>query len=72
VVVVLDVDPEVGAARRAGPQDRMEREDAGFRAAVRHAYLDLASRYGWVVIDGTRPVDDVSDAVWAAVEPALG
>jgi dTMP kinase len=71
VVVVLDVAPDVGAARRAGPQDRMEREGSAFRHAVRQAYLDLAPRYGWVVIDGARPVDDVTEAVWAAVEAAL-
>lgn len=71
VVVVLDVTPELAAARRAGPQDRMEREDSGFRDAVRQAYLDLAPRYGWMVVDGSRPVDEVSDAVWAAVQAAV-
>ncbi|MGH9037245.1 MAG: dTMP kinase [Acidimicrobiia bacterium] len=68
VVVVLDVTPEVAAKRRSGPGDRIEAEDDRFRHAVRQAYLDLASRYGWVVVDGTRPPDEVSDAVWAAVQ----
>lgn len=68
VVVVLDVTPEVAAARRSGPGDRIEREDDRFRHAVRQAYLDLASRYGWVVVDGSRPSDEVSEAVWAAVQ----
>ncbi len=71
VVVVLDVTTEVGASRRAAPQDRMEREDSTFRDAVRHAYLDLAPRYGWVVVDGSAPVDEVSEAVWAAVQAAV-
>lgn len=71
VVVVLDVTSEVGASRRAGPQDRMEREDSTFRDSVRHAYLDLAPRYGWVVVDGSAPVDEVSEAVWAAVQAAV-
>ncbi|MGH8990186.1 MAG: dTMP kinase [Acidimicrobiia bacterium] len=71
VVVVLDVPAEVAAARRAGPGDRMEREDGRFRDAVRQAYLDLASRYGWVVVDGSRPADEVSEAVWAAVQGAV-
>jgi dTMP kinase len=68
VVVVLDVGPEVAAARQAGPGDRMEREGSRFRQAVRQAYLDLAPRYGWVVVDGSRPVDEVTEAVWAAVQ----
>ncbi len=67
LVIVLDVDPEAAASRRTGPRDRMEREDRDFRQAVRQAYVDLASRYGWVVVDGSRSVDEVSDAVWAAV-----
>jgi dTMP kinase len=71
VVVVLDVAPEVTASRRTGPRDRMEREDAQFRHAVRQGYLDLASRYGWAVVDGSRPVDEVSEAVWAAVQAAV-
>jgi len=67
LVVVLDVAPDVAASRRAGPGDRMEREDHHFRHAVRQAYLDLAPRYGWVVLDGSLPVDEVTDAVWKAV-----
>lgn len=68
LVVVLDVPPEVAAARRSGPKDRIEAEDGTFRHAVRQAYLDLAPRYGWVVLDGSRPSDEVSEAVWAAVQ----
>lgn len=68
LVIVLDVAADVAASRRAGPGDRMEREDRHFRHAVRQAYLDLAPRYGWVVIDGTRPVDEVTEAVWEAVQ----
>ncbi|MGH9042269.1 MAG: dTMP kinase [Acidimicrobiia bacterium] len=67
LVIVLDVPADVGASRRAGPQDRMEREDATFRRAVRQAYLDLAPRYGWVVVDGTGSVEEVGEAVWAEV-----
>ncbi len=69
VVVVLDTEPDVAAARRAGPEDRMEREGIAFQAAVRQAYLDLAPRFGWVVIDGARPPEVVADDVWAAVAP---
>lgn len=68
VVVVLDVDPAAAAGRRSGPGDRMEREDEPFRRAVRQAYLDLAPRYGWVVIDGSRSPDQVAEAVWHVVE----
>src|SRR2546429_2275529 len=42
LVVVLDVDPAAAAGRRAGPQDRMEREPDEVRALVNQGYRDLA------------------------------
>jgi dTMP kinase len=71
LVVVLDVAPGEAARRRAGPQDRMEREPPEFRALVRSAYRDLAGRFGWTLLDGAAPVDVVADQVWAAVQPFL-
>ena len=71
LVVVLDVDPVAAAGRRAGPEDRMEREPAEFRAAVNRAYRDLAGQFGWVVLDGGAPVDAVADQIWKLVQPLL-
>jgi dTMP kinase len=66
LVVVLDVGPEVAAARRTASPDRLEREPA-FQEAVRRAYRDLAASHGWHVIDGCGPVDEVADQVWKLV-----
>jgi dTMP kinase len=71
LVVVLDVAPGEAARRRAGPQDRMERESAEFRALVRTAYRDLAGRFGWTLLDGTAPVEVVAEQVWNAVRPLI-
>jgi dTMP kinase len=71
LVVVLDVDPEAAAGRRAGPEDRIEREPDSFRVAVNEAYRDLAGRFGWRLLDGSASVDDVAERVWAAVLPLL-
>lgn len=71
LVVVLDVPAGEAAARRAGPEDRMEREPGSFRLAVNQAYRDLARRFGWTVLDGTAPVDKVADHVWGAVRPLV-
>jgi dTMP kinase len=71
LVVVLDVPAEEAGRRRAGPQDRMEREPAEFQAMVNKAYRDLADQFGWTVVDGTAPVDEVSDEIWALVRPLL-
>jgi dTMP kinase len=71
VVIVLDVPAQEAAARRAGPEDRMEREPDAFRAAVNQAYRDLASRFGWTLADGTAPVEKVAEEVWEAVRPLI-
>jgi len=69
LVIVFDVDPLAAAGRRVGPQDRMEREPAEFRAVVNQAYRDLAARFGWTLVNGTASVDAVADQVWKAVRP---
>ena len=71
LVVVLDVPAEVASRRRAGPEDRMEREPAEFRAMVNQAYRDLADRFGWTLLDGTGPVEEVAGQVWALVRPLV-
>jgi dTMP kinase len=71
LVIVLDVPASEAAGRRARPEDRMEREPDSFRAAVNQAYRDLASRFGWTLIDGAEPVEGVADEIWAAVRPLV-
>jgi dTMP kinase len=71
VVIVLDVPASEAADRRAGPQDRMEREPDSFRVAVNQAYRDLAARFGWILADGTSPADRVAEEVWEAVRPLV-
>ncbi|MDG4821557.1 dTMP kinase [Asanoa sp. WMMD1127] len=76
LVVLLDVDPSVGLARAAsrGPHDRLETESLTFHERVRYAFLDLAAadprRY--LVLDGTRPTDEIALAVFERVQPMLG
>jgi dTMP kinase len=71
LVIVLDVAASEAARRRAGPEDRMEREPDAFRAAVNQAYRDLAVRFGWTVLDGAAPVEAVAEEIWAAVRPLV-
>ncbi len=71
LVVLLDVPPEVATRRREGPEDRMEREPAEFRALVNKAYRDLAHQFGWTVVDGSAPVEVVAEQIWKAVRPLV-
>lgn len=67
---VLLLDADAAAARTGSPPDRMEREKAGFRAAVADGYRQLAERYPEriVVLDGSEPADELA----AGVREALG
>ncbi|MEJ3749743.1 dTMP kinase [Actinomycetes bacterium KLBMP 9797] len=76
LVVLLDIDPASGlgrvAARGAGA-DRLESESVAFHERVRYAFLDLAAadpkRY--LVLDATRPVDELAAAVVERVTTIL-
>ena len=55
---LLDVPPEIGLSRkRAGANDRFEKEEVAFHQKVRAGFLQLATEepHRWVVIDATLP-----------------
>jgi dTMP kinase len=65
LTIVLDMAPETGLGRRTRSADRLEAEPAEFHNRVRDGFLALAqkdpSRY--LVIDASRPVDEVSEEI---------
>jgi dTMP kinase len=69
LVVLLDLDPAAGLARRARDRDRIEAQDLGFHRRVRDAFRDLAAAEPgrFAVVDAAAPVDEVADRVRAAV-----
>jgi dTMP kinase len=72
---LLDLPAEAGLARVA-PDDetRFEAEhDIAFHRRVRNGFLQLAADEPerFVIVDATRPVDDVATEVWRAVEARL-
>jgi dTMP kinase len=73
LTILLDVSPEVAGTRLGHTLDRFEREDEGFHQRVAEGFrqLALADPGGWVVLDGTASIDDVTDAVRAAVRDRL-
>ncbi len=77
LVVLLDVDPRTGLSRVAGrgeKQDHLEAESIGFHERVRYAFLDLAAadpkRY--LVLDASRPTDEIAAAVGRRIDEMLG
>jgi dTMP kinase len=69
LVVLLDLDPADGLARRARHPDRIEAQDLGFHRRVREAFLDLAAAdpERFAVVDAAAPVDEVAAQVRSAV-----
>jgi dTMP kinase len=62
---LLLVDPELAGSRSADEPDRIEREGAGFRAAVDEAYRELARRFAdrIVALDGSLPPKEIAARV---------
>jgi dTMP kinase len=73
LVILLDLDPAEGLARRSAGRDRIESEELAFHQEVRAAFLELAaadpSRFA--VIDASRPPAEVAADVHAAVRRLL-
>ena len=71
LVILLDLPPDKGFQRKQGgdPNDRFEREGAAFHQRVHEGYRTLAAKDSelWLVLDGSRPVDELADAVWSRV-----
>jgi len=71
VTVLLDIAPEVAAARKAKNRDRFER-DLPMLGRVRASYQRQAADLLWIVIDAARSADEVAADVASAVERRLG
>jgi dTMP kinase len=74
LVLVLDVDPATGLARKAGPGalDRIERKGESYQEGVRAGYLVEASLDGRAVVLPPGTPEETGARVLAAVEGLLG
>ncbi|MDO5861883.1 MAG: dTMP kinase [Thermoplasmata archaeon] len=72
VVILLDADP-AATLERVGVRGEAESkfENLPFLTQVRAAYLDLAERYGYEVVDASRPADDVLSDVLQIIHEVL-
>ena len=69
LVILLDVDPEIGLRRIKGRRARFERIEILKR--VRRKYLELAEREGFKIIDANRRVKEVFEEVKDLVKEFL-
>jgi dTMP kinase len=73
LTIVLDIDPALGLTRFDAPADRLESEPLAFHQRVREHFLALAARSPerYLVLDAESSVDDLAEAVLAAVKKHL-
>jgi dTMP kinase len=67
------VDADTALERLDRERDRIEREQEDFHERVAAAYIELADRFSerFVVLDASRPADEVHRAVVAAVQDRI-
>lgn len=70
---LLDVPTEVGLAR-VTDSNRLDAEPVEFHRRIRQGFLDESAREPdrWIVLDGTRPAEEVLRAAVDSLSPRLG
>lgn len=73
LIVLLDISPEQGLARKRNKRDRFEMEDLAFHRRVREGYLKTAAAEPdhWLVIDASLPKAKIAGIIWDRVSPSL-
>jgi len=73
LIILLDILPEQGLARKRSLNDRFELEDLSFHHRVREGYLKMAvaEPERWLVIDATLPKRKIAKIIWEKVSQLL-
>ncbi len=73
LVILLDIPPEAGLARKKPSQDRFEGETMAFHQRVRQGYLQMAAAQPqrWLKVDGRLPRTEIEQIVWGKVPQLL-
>ncbi len=75
LTLILNIAPETGLARAhaRGDANRFEMKGLAFHQRLQESFLELAERFGerCVVIDASGSIEEISSAIWNAVETRL-
>jgi dTMP kinase len=73
LIILLDISPEQGLARKQSLKDRFELEDLSFHRRVREGYLKMAAAEPdrWLVIDASLPKRKIAKIIWDRVSQLL-
>jgi dTMP kinase len=69
LIILLDISPEQGLARKQSLKDRFELEDLSFHRRVSEGYLEMAAAEPdrWLVIDASLPKGKIAEIIWDRV-----
>ena len=75
LTLIMDIAPEVGLERAhaRGDANRFENKGLGFHRTLQKSFLAIAATYPerCVVIDASGTIEEISHAIWSAVETRL-
>ncbi len=73
LIILLDISPEQGLARKQSLKDRFELEGLSFHRRVREGYLKMAAAEPdrWLVIDASLPKRKIAEIIWDRVSQLL-
>ena len=73
LIILLDISPEQGLARKQSLKDRFELEDLSFHRRVREGYVKMAAAEPdrWLVIDASLPKAKIAEIIWDRVSRLL-
>jgi dTMP kinase len=73
LIILLDISPEQGLARKQSLKDRFELEDLSFHHRVREGYLKMAAAEPdcWLLIDALLPEGKIAEIIWDRVSTLL-
>ena len=73
LIILLDISPEQGLARKQSLKDRFELEDLSFHRRVREGYVKMAAAEPdrWLVIDTSLPKGKIAEIIWDRVSQLL-
>ena len=73
LIILLDIAPEQGLARKRSLKDRFELEDLSFHRRVREGYVNMAAAEPdrWLVIDASLPKARIAEIIWDRVSLLL-
>lgn len=73
LIILLDLPPEQGLARKQILEDHFEMEELSFHRRVREGYLKMAADEPdrWLVIDASLPEREIAGIIWEKVSQLL-